>query len=181
MENYGPLEGLIGTWEGNRGMDIAPESDGIEENPYYETIVFEAGGDLKNAEEQTLMVVPYRQIVKRKSNDAVFHDQCGYWLWDPATGVVMQTVSIPRAVTLLAGGTAKDEGDSVILSVKSSADDKDWGIAQSPFMQEKAKTVAFEHQITITGDRLHYFETTYLDIYGRPFDHTDENTLIKVK
>ncbi len=33
--DYGPLKELIGTWHGDRGMDIAPEPDGAEENPYF--------------------------------------------------------------------------------------------------------------------------------------------------
>ena len=36
--DYGPLTNLIGTWNGDKGMDIAPEPDGTEHNPYYETI-----------------------------------------------------------------------------------------------------------------------------------------------
>ena len=55
--DYGPLAGLIGNWRGDKGMDISPEPDGTEENPYYETLVFEAAGDVGNAGEQTLAVV----------------------------------------------------------------------------------------------------------------------------
>ena len=75
--DYGPLSELIGVWEGNKGMDIAPEPDGTEENPYYETITFTEGGSLSNAESQVLSVVYYRQIVKRKSNDEVFMTKQG--------------------------------------------------------------------------------------------------------
>ena len=39
--DYGPLAGLIGTWKGDKGLDVSPEPDGKEENPFYETIVFE--------------------------------------------------------------------------------------------------------------------------------------------
>lgn len=28
---YGPLKELVGVWKGNKGIDIAPESDGTEE------------------------------------------------------------------------------------------------------------------------------------------------------
>ena len=41
--DYGPLSKLIGVWKGDKGMDIAPEPDGTEENPYYETITFTEG------------------------------------------------------------------------------------------------------------------------------------------
>jgi len=176
--NYGPLACLVGVWKGSEGMDVAPEPDDDERNPYYETIVFEAAGDVTNAEEQTLALLRYHQEVKRKSDDKVFHDQVGYWLWDSATGVVVQTLTIPRAVTLLAGGTANVEGDSTVLAVRAADGDEQWGIVQSPFMQEKARTVAFSHTITVSGDRLEYSETTLLDIYGKKnYEHTDDNVL----
>ncbi len=180
--DYGPLKGLIGTWKGDKGLDVAPEPDGTEENPFYETIVFEAAGDGKNAESQVLAVVRYLQSVRRKSNDEVFHDQTGYWMWDAAAGTVMQSVTIPRAVCVLAGGefsgTAKP-GTSSSLKVHAKLGDADWGIAQSPFMRDKASTLEFSHELTLDGDRLTYFETTLLDIYGRRFEHTDKNELTR--
>ena len=56
---------------------------------------------------------------------------------------------------------------------------KDWGIAQSPFMRDNARTTEFRHKITVDGDKLVYSETTMLEIYGRTFEHTDDNTLIR--
>lgn len=43
--NYGPLAVLVGTWEGDKGVDRAPEPDGEESSPYFETIVFEVAAD----------------------------------------------------------------------------------------------------------------------------------------
>ena len=180
--DYGPLAGLIGTWKGDKGMDIAPEPDGTEENAFYETISFEAGGDVTNAESQTLSVVPYRQVVQRKSNNEVFHHQLGYWLWDPARKAIVESVTIPRAVCCLAGGTFSGDAkaESIVLEVASKLGDPDWGIIQSPFMRDNASTVAFEHKVTLAAGELRYAETTYLEIYGRKFDHTDENVLKRV-
>ncbi len=180
--DYGPLAGLIGTWKGDKGLDVSPEPDGTEESPYYETIVFEASGDAENAEVQTLATVRYLQIVRRKSNDEIFHDQTGYWMWDAAAGVVMQSVTIPRAVCVLAGGThdsANNGEGPVTLEVAAKLGDPDWGLVQSPFMRDKATTLAFNHRLTIDGDKLTYNETTQLDIYGRKFDHTDGNALTR--
>ena len=51
--DYGPLTALIGVWRGGKGMDVAPEPDGVERNPYYETIVYTALADsISNAESQ---------------------------------------------------------------------------------------------------------------------------------
>lgn len=178
--DYGPLTGLIGSWKGDKGMDVSPEPDGTEENPYYETLEFVAAGDVQNYEEQKLAIVSYHQVVSRKSNDEVFHDQVGYWLWDAASQTVMQTITIPRGVCITAGGTASGNGP-VVLEVRAALGDKDWGIAQSPFMRDRASTVAFEHKVTIDGDRLSYAETTSLDIYDyKRFAHTDANELVRV-
>ncbi|MFK5921403.1 MAG: heme-binding beta-barrel domain-containing protein [Verrucomicrobiota bacterium] len=177
--DYGPLAGLIGTWKGSRGLDVSPEPDDTEINPYYETITFEAAGDVDNAESQKLIVVRYHQVVQRKSNDEVFHDQVGHWMWDSKTGIVMQSLSIPRGVCLVAGGEATSDGDTVTLSVAAKLGDPDWGIVESPFMRDNASTLAYTHKIIISPDRLSYDQLTLLDIYGRRFDHTDKSMLSK--
>ncbi len=175
--DYGPLACLIGTWEGDKGMDVSPEPEGSEENPYFETLCFTPIGDVENAESQVLTLLRYQQIVSRKSNGEVFHDQTGYWMWDAREGVVMQSIVIPRAVCVLAGGRYAGAGSPVKLSVAAKLDDPDWGIIQSPFMRDQAKTVAFRHDVSVEDGTLCYSETTSLQIYGRAFEHTDENRL----
>lgn len=178
--DYGPLQGLIGIWKGDKGQDVAPEPDGSENNPYYETITFTAIGDVTNAETQLLAVVHYRQIVQRKSDDKVFHDESGYWMWDAAAGIVMQSLTIPRAVCVLAGGPyngAEGAGGSTVLEVSADLNDKSWNIIQSPFMQENAKTTKFHHRIIVESSKLSYSETTIVEIYGKVFEHTDQNEL----
>ena len=61
--------------------------------------------------------------------------------------------------------------------VAAKLDDPDWWIIQSPFMREQAKTVAFRHDLSVADGTLFYSETTSLEIYGRSFDHTDDNQL----
>ncbi|MFT5050374.1 MAG: hypothetical protein ACI8QZ_001775 [Chlamydiales bacterium] len=180
--DYGPLAGLIGTWEGDKGMDVAPEPDGTEESPYFETIVFDGAGQVENAESQCLAVVRYHQVVRRKSDGEIFHDQVGYWTWDAKTSVLAQSLTIPRAVCVLAGGectAVATSGEKVTLKVTASDGDADWGIVQSPFMRDNARTVAFEHTIEIDGNWMEYSETTQLQIYGRAFEHTDTNQLAR--
>lgn len=178
--DYGPLKNLNGVWKGDKGLDIAPEPDGTENNPYYETISFSAIGDITNAESQNLAVVHYRQIVQRKSNDKIFHDETGYWMWDARSGMLMYSFTIPRAVSVVAGGiyAGKEQGDgNIILDVSASVDDKDWNIIQSPFMRDNARTTAFTRRICIANDSLSYSQTTTLEIYGKVFQHTDQNEL----
>ena len=182
--NYGPLAALIGTWRGDKGVDRAPEPDGEERNPYYETIVFEAAGDVTNAEQQTLSVVRYHQEVRRKSNDKVFHDQVGYWLWDPADDTIVETFTIPRGVAVVAGGKLglpADLAQELVFEVAADASSPQFGIVQAPFMFKQAKTTAFSHSITVLGDEMRYTESTILDIYDKTaYDHKDVNTLRRV-
>ena len=133
--DYGPLAALIGVWEGDKGIDVAPEPDGSEEHPYYETMTFEAGGDLKNAKKQVLAIVRYLQIVRRKSNHEVFHDQTGYWMWDASAGVVIQSLAIPRALCLVAAGryrgAAKPKG-KIELKVSAKLSDPAGALSSRP-------------------------------------------------
>jgi hypothetical protein len=92
----------------------------------------------------------------------------------------MQSIAIPRAVCLLAGASwtgSVAQGSPVELSVSAALDDPDWGIIQSPFMRDEARTVSFRHDLVVDGKTLSYSETTVLEIYGRTFDHTDRNEL----
>ncbi len=179
--SYGPLVSLVGIWKGDKGMDISPEPEGQEKNPYHETISFEAIGDVTNAEKQCLAALRYHQVVSRKSNDEVFHNETGYWMWDAEQGVIMQALTIPRGICLIAGGTfgKSAQGSQIVLEVRAGIDDADWGIVQSPFMRDSARTLEFHHKITVSGDTLVYDETTVVDIYGNRVDHTDENTLTR--
>lgn len=178
--NYGPLSLLIGTWQGDRGMDIAPEPDDVEKSPYYETITYEAAGDVTNAEEQVLAVVRYHQVVSRKSTGKVFHDQVGYWMWDSATNVVMHSLVIPRATAVIAEGSATEANGEVTLSVKTLNQEGVNNIAESMFMADKARTIGFSMELKVSKDQLSYNETTLLDIYGKKsFEHTDRNKLTR--
>ncbi len=180
--DYGPLNHLFGTWEGDKGEDFAPEPDEDATSPYYETITFERAGDVDNADEQVLAIVRYHISVRRKKNDETFHDQVGYWLWDKENQTIMHSFTIPRGLCVLAGGKfdAKKVNNSRITLNVAAKLGEEWGFVQSPFMRDNAKTLEFTQKMIVTKDMLSYTQTTVLDIYGRIFNHTDFNTLRKV-
>ena len=174
--NYGPLQGLIGTWYGDKGVDVAPEPDDTERNPYYETIVFTASGDVENAESECLVILHYHQIVTRKSTGLVFHNQTGYWMWNQETNEISHTLTIPRAVCVVAeGGYTQSEEDGIIINVSTEGDFP--AIAESRFMHKNATTKSFAMRLQQVDGGLIYRMTTMLDIYGREFEHTDINRL----
>jgi len=179
--DYGPLKELLGAWKGDSGSDIAPEPDGKEENSYYETLTFQAIGDVDNAEEQELAVVRYEQEVRSKVNDEVLHHQVGYWTWDAKAQTVCNGFTIPRRVAVLAGGTVRQNGEETTFSVTAEKGNDEWSIAESAFMSKKASTSAFKQTLTVKGNTLSYQQTTWVNIYGKKrFEHSDKNTLVKV-
>ena len=103
--DYGPLRALIGKWIGERGVDVAPDSDGEQDRTeFIDEIEFVPSGPAENAEEQELVSLRYRHVVRKKENGKIFHDQIGHWIYEPETGLIMHSLTIPRAVVLLAGG-----------------------------------------------------------------------------
>jgi hypothetical protein len=169
--DFGPIAGLVGTWQGDKGVDVAPGKSTPQVAPYFESITIEVVGDVTNAGAQKLAVLSYHQEVFRKADGKKFHDQIGYWIYDAQTKEVHHTISIPRAVTLLASGKAASDGS---ITVSTSTE-----IAQSQFMLDNAKTTKFDMTINLKGDSLSYSMTTHLDIYGKAFPHTDVNVLTR--
>ena len=180
--DFGPLACLIGKWKGDKGLDIAPEPDGSEEqNPFYEEIFFEAVGDVENADTQKLAVVRYHQKVFKKKNDKQFHDQVGYWLWDAANKQVIKSFVVPRGYTVMAGGTA--EADAKSFEMMAELGSETYGICSNQWLANEFKTVRFELRIDLhDDDTWSYEEDTVLQIKGQDelFHHRDKNTLKRV-
>ncbi|BDD02246.1 FABP family protein (plasmid) [Persicobacter psychrovividus] len=177
-----PLLGLIGTWQGDKGLDLAPKPVEDERNPYYETLIIEPVDiAIENAETQELTAVKYFQVVREKSNDKVSHNEVGYWIWDNNTDTIMCSLSIPRGLSLVAGGefTANEAGD-VSIEVNAKDGDAEWGIVQSPFLKEKARTLSFKRTFKVEGNKLTYKQEMELAIYNKSFNHVDSNVLTKV-
>ncbi len=177
--DYGPLSELIGCWEGQRGVDIAPEPDGTEENQYREEISFAAIGEVVNAEEQRFSVLHYRQQVHRLRDGKRIHDQSGYWMWEAQTEQVWHCFVIPRGVSVHAVGQATGEAEGMSYTVGASVQGEGQ-IMQTPFMADNAQTVAFSMTMRVHTDRLVYEQTSSLHIYGKDFAHTDASELTRV-
>src|SRR5581483_3271384 len=180
LDELGPLKNLAGTFKGNIGDDIAPSDDrGTENNKYHEVIVFTHILPAVN-HEQTLYGLRYHQQVFRHGEEFPFHDQVGYWHWDPKAKLVMQSVTIPRGMVALAGGHV--ESDSKSFKLKAELGSKTFGIASNPFLDKEFQTVGYEIKLTFNGeDSFTYDQVTKIQIKGQPkvFEHRDKNTLKK--
>jgi hypothetical protein len=180
--DYGPLAQLIGKWIGTKGLDRAPDINAEpDEHTYTDELTFSVAGAAENAEEQELVAIKYHHVVRKNENGLIFHDQIGHWLYEPATGLIMHSLTIPRGVCVLAGGQISKTDIETTFSVKAEAGSETFGIIQSPFMLEKAKTTAFSMQMTFTENQLSYKQITSLFIYGKDFKHVDQSVLQRVR
>jgi hypothetical protein len=125
LANLGPLRPLAGEWQSDGGVDINPKADGPERRVYREHIRMEPIDPQPNGP-QLLYGLRYHIHINTPEEDITFHDQVGYWLWEPATGLIMQSIAIPRGQVVLAGGMAKP-GDKRI-SVEARRGDTRFGI-----------------------------------------------------
>ena len=126
LANLGPLARLAGVWEGRKGVDINPKADGPERRVYQERIVMEPIDPQANGP-QLLRGLRYHLHVNTEEEDITFHDQVGYWLWEPATGLVMQSLTIPRGQCVLAGGAAKEDGTGLtVRDIEVDGQPIDW-------------------------------------------------------
>jgi len=109
-----------------------------------------------------------------------FHEQVGYWLWEPATGTILQTVAIPRGLVAMARGVATP--DARAFTVRANLGSPTAGIISAPFLDQNFKTTGYGLTITVMADSFTYEQETVLEIAGRPapFRHVDRNTLRRV-
>lgn len=180
LANLGPLRRLAGTWQASKGIDINPKAAGPERRIFIEHVQF-APIDPQSNGPQTLYGLSYHIHITTEEELITFHDQIGYWLWEPKTGLVMQTLAIPRGQIALASGTAKPGDDRIVVSATRGK--TDYGICSTDFLEAAFRTDSYQLEITFNADgTFSYIEHTALVMPGRgaPFLHHDENTLRKV-
>lgn len=181
-EQFGPLAALIGTWEGDQGVNVSYDYDKKEiiEEPYRETVTFNIVGDATNGD-QVLWVLDYQTFARRPGEDDFFHTELGYWLWDSAREEVMRCFMVPRGSAILAGGTCAANATKFELNAKVGQEA--FGVLSNPYLLENAKCVEYQLSCTIEDDTWTYHENTIMEMsaLGTTMDHTDANTLKRVK
>jgi hypothetical protein len=103
LANLGPLAGLAGIWTSAAGQDVAPKAEGPETSAYIEHAEFQPI-DAQTNGPQIFYGLRYHVRIVKPDEVESFHDQVGYWLWEAATGTLIQTLSIPRGQTAMAMG-----------------------------------------------------------------------------
>ena len=104
LANLGPLRPMAGIWQGERGLDVKPKAEGPKKQAYVERIELQPIDPQTNGP-QLLYGLRYHTHITKPGLVKTYHDQVGYWLWEPATGTVIHTLTIPRGQTAMASGT----------------------------------------------------------------------------
>jgi hypothetical protein len=190
LAKLGPLRPLAGVWESADGADTHPVGpgsditghveDGNEDNVFVERYELQPIDPQTNGP-QLFYGLRYHTHIVRPGEVETFHDQVGYWLWEPAARRVLHTLAIPRGMTLLAGGSA--EPDATEFEVAAKLGSTAFGILSNPFLDSAFRTVAFTMRVTVHPDGTwSYEEHTQLEMPDREglVDHVDSNTLRRV-
>jgi hypothetical protein len=180
LANLGPLRAMAGVWEGQRGLDVKPKADGPKKQAYVERIELQPIDPQTNGP-QLLYGLRYHTHITKPDQVKTYHEQVGYWLWEPATGEVIHTVTIPRGMVVMAHGKAHT--DDKTFEVLATEVDPHFGVRSSRFLDHAFKTVEFRIKVLINDDGTWgYEEDTVLKIQGQAelFHHTDKNLLVKV-
>lgn len=178
LANLGPLRPLAGLWQADKGVDVNPKGEGPERRVFIEHVRMDPI-DAQTNGPQLFYGLRYHIHINTPEEDITFHDQVGYWLWEPATGLIMQSVTIPRGQVVLAAGNARP-GDKKI-SVAAKRGDTRYGICSTAFLDEAFRTDSYRIDITFNDDgSWTYLTATELMVRGKPFNHHDTNTLKRV-
>ena len=181
LNNLGPLRGMAGIWQGQRGLDVKPKAEGAKKQVYVERIELQPIDPQTNGP-QLFYGLRYHSHVVKPEQTKTYHDQVGYWLWEPATDTVIHTLTIPRGQVVMASGSASTEATEFELLATHGAEN--FGIRSVPFLDYAFKTVEFRIKVSINDDcTWSYEEDTVLAIRGQAelFHHTDKNTLTLVE
>jgi hypothetical protein len=180
LANLGPLAPMAGVWEGAMGADAHPVAEGTGHDEFVEhyelhPIDFQTNGP------QLVYGLRYHTHIVKPGELPTFHDQVGYWLWEPAAQSVTLTLNIPRGQALLASGpAAPDATDFELTAVLGSQIN---GIVSNPFLHQAFRTLRYRIHVTINDDGTWSYEeegVLALPDRAEPFPHTDLNTLHKV-
>ena len=180
LANLGPLTRMAGVWRGTRGLDVKPKAEGPKKQAYVEHYELQPIDPQTNGP-QLFYGLRYHIHITKPDQVKTYHDQVGYWLWEPATHSVIHTLTIPRGQTAMAGGTVQPDANTFELTATQGLDT--FGICSCPFLNHAFKTTSFRIQVGFNADGTWWYdEDTVMAIQGlaEPFHHTDRNVLTRI-
>src|SRR5215471_21613141 len=158
IANLGPLRPLAGIWTSATGADAHPVGPGSditgevidndEHNVFVERYELHPTDPQTNGP-QLFYGLRYHTHIVKPGEVETFHDQVGYWLWEPIARTIVHTIAIPRGQVALVAGTV--EPDATEFEVSATAGAEVYGILSNPFLERAFKTVEYRIKVTI-GD-----------------------------
>jgi hypothetical protein len=179
IANLGPLRRLAGVWQADKGIDINPKAAGPERRVFREHIRMDPIDPQTNGP-QLFYGLRYHIHINTPEELTTFHDQVGYWLWEPATGLVLQSIAIPRGQVAIASGQSSPDAMRLVLT--ATRGQTEYGICSTAFLEHAFRTDAYKIEIDFNPDgSWSYVTETTLVVRGQaePFTHRDRNTLRK--
>src|SRR6476619_3908847 len=156
LANLGPLRPLAGIWTSAEGADVHPVGagsditgpvvDGDEHNVFVERYELHPIDPQTNGP-QLFYGLRYHKHITKPGEVETFHDQVGYWLWDPVDETVTMTIAIPRAQVALASGQVS--ADAKQFSLRAERGDTAYGICSNPFLERAFTTLSFHVTVTV--------------------------------
>src|ERR1700712_387216 len=136
---WGPLAHLVGTWEGDEGMDVAfaHATGAVGETPYRERTEMKPFGPVDNGT-QSLYGLDYRMAAWRGEEENPFHTEVGYWLWDAIDSQVFRCFVVPRGSLVLAGGDSAPDAKSFTMHAECGSET--YGVLSNRFLATAART-----------------------------------------
>lgn len=179
--DLGPLAGLVGTWEGAEGVDVAysyPRRE-IGETLFRERATYVALGPVENGS-QRLFGLDYRIEAWAGDESYPFHLEVGYWLWNQGSGRLTRGFVVPRGSTVLASGLVGP--DDLVLEAHAEAGTTTDGILSSEYLARAARTTSFRCRYEVGTATYAYEQVTVLEhaSIGGSMEHTDRNVLHRV-
>ena len=181
---------MAGIWTSATGADVHPVGpgsdvtgqviDGDEHNDFVERYELQPIDPQTNGP-QLFYGLRYHTHIVKPGEVETFHDQVGYWLWEPAARTVLLTIAIPRGQVALAAGTAAPDAGE--FEVSAALGSEVYGILSNPFLDRAFQTVGFRMHVTVNDDGTwSYEEHTQIRIPDREalVDHVDRNTLKRI-
>ena len=158
-------------------MDVNPKAEGPERR------VFTATNHMHPIDPQTngpqlFYGLRYHIHINTAEEDITFHEQVGYWLWEPATGLVLQTLAIPRGQVALAAGHAKAEAKSFYVASTRGA--TNYGICSTDFLDQSFRPTPIGSVLPVIRPLMVLVTQTHLGLHGdnQTFDHIDRTRCI---
>jgi hypothetical protein len=190
LANLGPLRSLAGIWASADGTDVHPVGAGSditgpvidddEHNTFVEHYELQPIDPQTNGP-QLFYGLRYHTHILKPGEVETFHDQVGYWLWEPVARTVVLSLAIPRGQVVLAAGAA--DPDATEFEIRAALGSETYGILSNPFLDRAFQTVRFRMHVVVHGDDTWSYEQhTEMHVPQRVglVDHVDRNTLKRI-